>query len=211
MGAGGSIVPAWEGTAPAWFPAEFLWVVGCTYRGMPEDVSPVRNLIGCNMSYRRAVIDELGAFRLGYGCDETEFCIRARRRWPDRRLVYVPAASVRHSVPADRGRWPHFRSRCFFEGRSKAVVSWLQGRQDALASERRYTLVTIPRGIVREVATFGRTGDVDALRRAGAIAAGLAITTAGYASGRIGVHAAAHERGFVADSSPSTLTVADKP
>jgi glucosyl-dolichyl phosphate glucuronosyltransferase len=34
IGTGGAIEPNWQ-RRPAWFPAEFNWVVGCTYDGMP--------------------------------------------------------------------------------------------------------------------------------------------------------------------------------
>ncbi len=57
MAAGGSIAPLWLTGKPSWFPDEFNWVVGCTYRGMPESRTPIRNLIGCNMSVRREVFD----------------------------------------------------------------------------------------------------------------------------------------------------------
>src|SRR5919201_4775352 len=53
---GGSIDPLWEGGRPRSFPPEFDWVVGCTYRGMPEAAGTVRNLIGANMSFRREVL-----------------------------------------------------------------------------------------------------------------------------------------------------------
>ena len=67
MGAGGLIQPMWAQQKPAWFPEEFNWVVGCSYRGLPENTAPVRNLIGCNMSYLRIVIEQLGGFRNGIG------------------------------------------------------------------------------------------------------------------------------------------------
>ena len=121
MGAGGAIVPEWQHGRPAWFPEEFDWVVGCTYRGMPQAQAPVRNLIGCNMSLRREVFAEVGGFRPGIGrvgtlpvgCEETELCIRVRQRWPQGELVYVPAAVVRHRVPQGRATWEYFRSRCY--------------------------------------------------------------------------------------------------
>ena len=69
VGVGGAIEPIWETGRPAWLPEEFYWVVGCTYRGMPETAMPVRNLIGCNMSFRREIFSEVGLFRLGYSCD----------------------------------------------------------------------------------------------------------------------------------------------
>ena len=35
LGVGGAAIPAWETAAPAWWPNEFGWVVGCSYRGQP--------------------------------------------------------------------------------------------------------------------------------------------------------------------------------
>lgn len=197
LGVGGSIEPLWAAPKPRWFPEEFRWVVGCTYRGMPESDASVRNLIGCNMSYRREVVDELAGFRLGYGCDETDFCIRARRRWPDGDLLYVPAAKVFHRVPSQRASWQHFRTRCYFEGGSKAVVSWLVGSDDGLASERSYTIRALPRGIAHGLADAAR-GDIGGLARAGAIVAGLGITVTGYIVGKLSVVEAACRRGWIA-------------
>ena len=195
-GVGGAIVPAWQGGRPGWFPAEFDWVVGCTYRGMPETATPVRNLIGCNMSYRRDVFAAVGPFRLGYGCDETEFCIRILRHWPEKELLYQPEAKVYHQVTASRTTWRYFRSRCYFEGGSKAVVSWLQGSRKGLASERAYTLRTLPRGVARGLTDTFWQRDLTGVARAGAIVAGLAITTAGYLMGKIRLAEAARVRGW---------------
>ena len=196
VGVGGAIAPVWRGERPKWFPEEFHWIVGCSYRGMPRTVAAVRNLFGCNMSFRREALDALGGFRLGYGCDETEFCIRLQQRWPHKVLLYNPRARVHHRVLPSRVRWRYFRSRCYFEGRSKAVVSWLVGRGDGLACERSFTWRTLPQGIIRGVADAALHGNVAGLRRAGLIVAGLAITAAGYLTGSLFVVEAAHERGW---------------
>src|SRR5262249_54821436 len=42
MGVGCRLVPIWEGLRPRWFPPEFDWAVGGSYRGMPEQAAPVR-------------------------------------------------------------------------------------------------------------------------------------------------------------------------
>src|SRR5206468_270211 len=128
LGVGGAVEPLWLAARPRWFPGEFDWVVGCTYRGLPRQRAPVRNLIGANMSFRRRVFEEAGGFRtelgreasIPAGCEETELCIRVRRRWPDRKLLYDPAVRVTHRVPPERGRLAYFLSRCYAEGRSKA-------------------------------------------------------------------------------------------
>jgi GT2 family glycosyltransferase len=182
LGAGGHAEPAWQGGRPRWFPAEFDWVVGGSYRGLPAAAAEVRNVLGSNMAFRAAPVRAVGGFRedLGRvgthpaGCEETELCIRLRRRWPARRIVYEPAARVAHRVPLDRARFGYFGSRCFAEGRSKARVAALVGGSDATASERRHALRILPVAVTREV-LGGR------LLRGAAIVAGLGIVTAGFA------------------------------
>lgn len=201
IGVGGAIEPLWTGGRPGWFPEEFDWVVGCSYRGMPTETAPVRNVIGANMSFRREVFEVVGGFRSGIGrlgarplgCEETEFCIRARQRWPRRVLLYEPRARVRHRVPAGRARWGYFRSRCYAEGLSKALVSRLVGAEDGLASERTYTSRTLPRGVARGIADTLLRRDPRGLARAGAIVAGLGLTTAGYLAGTATARCASHE------------------
>jgi GT2 family glycosyltransferase len=146
MAVGGKVVAAWDAGRPSYFPAEFDWVVGCSYTGMPIGRVPVRNLIGANMSFRRDVFDAVGGFvsgigRIGtvpLGCEETELCIRARRQFPGREILYEPAAVVRHRVFPARGRLRYFFSRCAAEGTSKALVAALTGPSAALATERTY-------------------------------------------------------------------------
>lgn len=182
MGVGGAIIPVWSGERPGWFPEEFDWVVGCTYKGMPSEPALVRNLIGCNMSFRRAVSEAVGGFRDGIGrigskpvgCEETEFCIRANQLFEGKQFLYVPAARVFHHVPANRATWRYFRARCYAEGVSKALIGRYVGRESGLATERSYATRTLPLAMLRAL----RQGK---LRRAGAIVAGLALTAFGYA------------------------------
>ncbi|MER8974402.1 MULTISPECIES: glycosyltransferase family 2 protein [unclassified Mesorhizobium] len=99
LGAGGPVEPLWQVPPPSWFPAEFHWVVGCTYAGMHVRDGRIRNPIGANMSVRADVLRRAGGFapdlgrrKLGFpvsgrariggkaeSCEETEFCIRAAR------------------------------------------------------------------------------------------------------------------------------------
>jgi glycosyltransferase involved in cell wall biosynthesis len=192
IGVGGAIEPRWPDRRPGWLPEEFDWVVGCTYRGMPERRAPVRNLIGANMSFRREVFAHVGGFRGGLGrlgtrplgCEETELCIRARQHWPRAVMVYEPRARVHHRVAPHRARWGYFRSRCHAEGLSKAMVSRCVGAGDGLATERTYTMQTLPGGVLRGVADALR-GDPSGCARAAAIVMGLAMTAAGYLEGRL--------------------------
>jgi glucosyl-dolichyl phosphate glucuronosyltransferase len=191
LGSGGVVEPAWATGKPSWLPEEFYWVVGCSYRGLPITRCPVRNLIGSSMCIRREVFDSIGYFRgdVGrvdahpVGCEETELCIRARQRWPERAFLYEPAGRILHRVPASRATWGYFCSRCFFEGHSKAQVADLAGARDGLSSERTYTFSALPKGIVHNLWLAISHGDMHGLTRAGAIVAGLSITVAGYATG----------------------------
>jgi GT2 family glycosyltransferase len=192
IGCGGAIIPLWEGGRPGWFPDEYDWVVGCTYRGAYQGTSRVRNLIGCNMSFRRAAFAAAGTFTTALGrtaaypisCEETEFCIRLSRRWPGGKLLYEPRAQVWHRVPAQRANWAYFRTRCFAEGLSKARMTQFVGADEGLASERTYVLRTLPGGVGKGLKSLLFAGDRDAGARACVMAMGLAITAAGYAIGR---------------------------
>lgn len=189
LGAGGRVTPRWLGRRPRWFPDEFLWVVGCTYEGMPRRKARVRNLYGGCFCIRREVLLELGGFRteLGrvgsnrMGCEETELCIRAGARWPGSSFRYDPDALIEHDVPDDRARWSYFRSRCFAEGVSKARLTRLVGADAGLASERAYVLRTLPSAAVRQLGRGLVHRDMGPLGAAAAIVTGLAVTSIGYA------------------------------
>jgi glycosyltransferase involved in cell wall biosynthesis len=193
LGVGGQIKPNWINGRPKWFPREFDWVVGCTYLGMPENPAPVRNLIGCNMSFRKDVFLELGGFQEGIGrvgtnpvgCEETEFCIRIHQKYANAILLFQPKAVVQHWVPTARGQWNYFKSRCYSEGISKAQVAVQRGQKDTLSNEKKYTLYTLPMGAIQGVLDFFKTRKFEGLLKAGAINLGLIYTIMGYAAGRL--------------------------
>lgn len=188
---GGHAEPRWEAPRPEWFPDEFLWVVGCSYRGMVAD-GPVRNVIGCNMAFRAEAFARAGVFdpgigRLGsrpLGCEETELCIRVRRELPGTEVMAVSRAVVDHAVTAERVTPRYFLDRCWSEGLSKALVSQLAAG-DALSSERAHAARTIPAGLAHALRQVVRGPHRrGALARGGALSGGLAAATAGYAAGR---------------------------
>jgi GT2 family glycosyltransferase len=189
---GARCMPAWSGCRPRWFPDEFDWVVGCSYRGLPETVAEVRNPIGAGMSIRRSALEAAGAFRedmgrIGrtpLGCEETELSIRIRQHAPGSRILHVPAAQVAHAVPVDRKGLAYFVRRCHAEGVSKAAVTRSAGAADSLASERHYASRTLPAGVIRGIRD-ALHGDLAGLGRAGAILLGLGATITGYARGML--------------------------
>lgn len=194
LGAGGTVRPRWLEGKPGWFPPEFDWVVGCTHSGMPRQPSPVRNLVGANMSFRRQPLLEVGGFshdlgRVGtlpVGCEETDLSIRVHQRWPEAEILYDPAAAVDHVVPPARGTLRYFLDRCRAEGRSKAVLTGMVGSDDGLSAERSYVRRTLPLGVLRGLADTLR-GEAGGLGRAAMIFVGLAATTLDYLRVRSGV------------------------
>lgn len=191
LAVGGRVEPAWEAGRPGYFGEELDWIVGCSYRGLPRVATEVRNVIGANMSFRLEGVRRVGGFNLSLGrqgstplgCEETELCIRLRMGAPGCRIVYEPAALVRHHVPASRGKIRYLLSRSWSEGISKAQVSHIVGHKRALGPERRYVRNVLTRAVLAGMFDWTR-GDPGGLGRAAAVVAVVASTTAGYLRGR---------------------------
>ena len=201
---GGVATPRWPAERPgrpALLPAgpaggaaaigrgELDWVVGCTDTGQPTTASEVRNVMGCNMSFRRSVFGVVGGFsedlgRVGtvpLGCEETELCLRAGLAVPGSRIVFEPRAQVSHHVTAGRLTWRYLLRRCYAEGVSKAAVSRMTQNPVALATERAYVRSVLPRGVRRELSSALTKGrGRDGLAGAAAIVLALAWTVLGY-------------------------------
>ncbi len=192
VGTGGAVLPRWPDTAPRWLPPEFYWVVGCSYRGLPVSVNPVRNPIGASMSLQTALTLKVGGFdsmvgRVGTrptGCEETELAIRLTAAQPASVILYVPDAVVDHHVGQERLKLRYFLRRCWHEGVSKSSVVQLAGASAGLESERRYVTVVLPAALLRNL-RHGLTGDMGALMRFSMVLAGLAATAIGYLRGKM--------------------------
>lgn len=205
VGVGGKIEPRWGGKRPSWFPEEFNWVIGCSYRGLPDEITPVRNVIGANMSVHKDILTLVGGFRESFGNnkgtetirrrskwfhhragdEETEFCMRVAQQVPGSKWLYTPSAVVRHYVPPQRTRWSYFVWRCYDEGLGKASLVKLHNTSTGLSSERTYTFKTLPQGVARGLIDAFHQHKIAGILRAAAIVIGLAVTTAGYFVGRI--------------------------
>ncbi|UCF08770.1 MAG: glycosyltransferase family 2 protein [Thermoplasmata archaeon] len=172
MCVGGKIVPLWDGGRPSWFPEELDWIIGCTYKGHPKRTCQVRNVIGCNMSFRKVVFDKVGVFedRIGrvgkklLAGEEMEFCLRMARKLPEAKIVYEPTAIVNHYVPLERKRLNYILKRAYSEGISKAFISRHDGKntEKELSTENKYLKYIAREGIVGRLK---RRQDMDILRR----------------------------------------------
>ncbi len=202
LGASGMVEPLWAAPKPAWFPEEFYWVLGCSYRGLSghggqhSRETKGATYEGC-ACFRREVFETVGSFRNDMGRvdifppaggEGAELCIRARLRWPEKVFLFEQEARICHLVPSFRASWRYFCSRCFAEGRSKAVLARYArqaGARNTLSTERTYVYQTLPRGVLRGIGEGFTRFDGSGLLRAGAIIAGLSLTTAGFLSGQI--------------------------
>ncbi|MFD4413961.1 MULTISPECIES: glycosyltransferase family 2 protein [unclassified Streptomyces] len=194
MAVGGRTMPIWaSGRRPAWFPEEFDWVVGCTYKGLPPGRVRVRNVLGGNASFRRTAFDAAGGFATGIGrdgdkrplgCEETELCIRLTRAEPDAILLIDDRAVIHHRVPEAREHFGYFRTRAYAEGLSKALVARSVGSGKGLESERRYATRVLPAGVARGLrdALLARPGGAG---RAAAIVTGVLTAAGGYVLGSV--------------------------
>jgi glycosyltransferase involved in cell wall biosynthesis len=147
VGVGGKIIPAWEKGRPTWFARELDWVVGCSYAGMPEKKTTMRNPIGCNMSFRRNVFKTIGYFRESIGrvgtrlvgSEEAELCIRLRSEAPEAKVVYDPSAVVLHKVAAERATIIYLVKRSFYEGLSKKLMNEMNlSKPQLMSTEMEY-------------------------------------------------------------------------
>lgn len=190
VGVGGGCEPLWFTSRPRWFPPEFDWIIGASYRGMPVGAQPIRNVWSGNMILRRRIFNEIGGFNEDFGKvgkvarpEDTDLCLRAAAAQDHGTWMYEPAAICGHRVPASREKVPFFLRRCLNEGRGKAELAQLNGAA-ATSSERQYATRVLPRGIVRGLGEAAR-GDLSGAERSLAIAAGLSLATAGFVTSRI--------------------------
>jgi glucosyl-dolichyl phosphate glucuronosyltransferase len=189
VGVGGEVTAAWADRQPTWFPDEFAWVVGASYRGLHDDVAEVRNVWAENMAVRTERFLAVGGFRLGFGKvgtrsspEDTDLCIRMTLgggRW-----LYVPAAQVAHHVPAERSTFGFFLRRCFVEGVGKAALARLTSFE-SLSTERDYLRQVIPQAIYRDLREAVASRRLPPAARACAMVAGLTSAAVGYARGQL--------------------------
>jgi hypothetical protein len=192
VGVGGRSHPLWPGPAPVWFPEEFYWVVGASYKGMPLQAGPVRNVWSENMAVRREAFDAVGGFRAGFGKtgqrsrpEDTDLCLRIATANPGQMWRYEPGAEIGHKVPEKRTTVRFYLSRCWHEGRGKAELAALLGSGHSMSAERSHAVKAIPRGALEGIRASLHGRDASGLKRTGAISAGFAAAAAGMLVGTV--------------------------
>lgn len=185
IGVSGRSVPIFGGPRPPWLPDEFLWTVGCSYRGMPTGIERVRNFYGGCAVVRRDMFLAVGGFEAGAGhfgrfvggAEEADFCLRASQKTGGV-FMFNPGAVIRHHVPPARLTFGYFARRCYSEGIMKSQMA---SRLDpgSLDPERAFARA-MPRAVIRTALTRGERA------RAFGILTGVVTVLAGLAVGRMG-------------------------
>lgn len=143
----GRSIPDFVTPPPRWLPEEFWWTIGCSYRGMPESTTSVRNVYGGCAIIRRQQFLDLGGYTesLGHlgryvgGGEEAEFGLRVGLVDPRALIVYQPSGAIHHRVPGDRLTLRYYWKRCHDEGVLKAQMSAMVSGA-ALDAERSFAL-----------------------------------------------------------------------
>jgi len=131
LAVGGKTVSVWDNGRPRWFPEELDWLVGGIWKGHPEEMCEVRNLIGPNMSFRRSVCDKIGYMRAELGAlgsgfragDETEFYIRLKHHFPEGKIMFEPRAIVYHKVYPSKATFKQLYLRSYSFGYYKSRMA----------------------------------------------------------------------------------------
>ncbi|MES0169702.1 glycosyltransferase [Mesorhizobium sp. M0027] len=180
---GGRPMPVFKAGRPAWFPVQFDWVFGCAYDGLPTSRGPLAHLIGANMSVRRTLLEQVGGFHSD-NHDDMDMCHRVAHIKGSAAVIYEPAATVRHFVPASRATWKYFWRRCFFVNKGKVEAFAQMGDAATLSAEARFVWYALTKGVPRGISQAAKS-DAHGLARSAVIIAGVGLATAGHVAGRI--------------------------
>lgn len=190
VGVGGNIIPKWESNRSMWFPEELDWIVGCSYKGLPEHRAVVRNPIGCNMSFRKDVFEKVGFFRANIGRfgrkplagEEPEFSIRVLKAYPKAKIIYDPSAVVYHHVPKWRANLRYALERSFYEGLSKAIITSKRDSLEDLSREDAYMKYVLGVTLPSKLKRFYRLAN---LCHIVAVMASTVMVLAGFSIGKL--------------------------
>jgi len=107
MAMGGKLLPVYENGSKK-LPDELLWIIGCTYKGHPENCQFVRNVISANMAVKKDVFKEIN-FEITFHrkntilffpikqLEDTLFGIRLNTK-KSNAILYDPETIVFHNV-----------------------------------------------------------------------------------------------------------------
>ncbi len=162
IGVGGKILP--QGRSPS--PEEIYWIEGFTYKGYPEKRCVVRNMLGCNMSFRKYVFDFL-MFNPNLGkiegnfitAEETEFCIHVSSKFCGKKIIYDPELVVYHKIYKYRQKLDYILHSSYNEGVAKAYISEFHC-DNSLSTESSYLNFLLKKSIPNRIINVIKCKDI---------------------------------------------------
>jgi glycosyltransferase involved in cell wall biosynthesis len=179
---GGAPRPNYGAPRPRWFPPSFDWVFGCHYTALPNQLGPVRHLIGASMSVRREAILAEGGFHAD-DHDDMDLSHRIAHTHGPAAVLYEPRAQVRHYVAPQRLTWRYFWRRCYFVNRSKVGAFADMGDAGNIGAELRFGIRILAALVPALLVAV--TGRPERLAQACVAAIGLTLAACGHVVGRI--------------------------
>ena len=158
---GGKVLPVWFWEQPDYLPEEMFWLIGVTNGVLTGDkVVELRNVFGVNMSFRRAIFEDIGLFNEGLGfskalvclkqAEEAEFGLRMKNK-TGKGMYYSPDAIVYHKITRSKMGLKSLLRRAFYQGYSKALLGKLSQSTAARATERSYLRSLLTKYIPRRL------------------------------------------------------------
>jgi len=145
---GGRVVPIWESERPAWLEEQMLGAYAIVDWGKKarffKPSSPEHH-VGCNVAYKREVLQECGGFNVNLGrkgknlLSNDEHLIRKYMDSHGLAIYYDPEILVDHLVPKERLTRRFMLRRHFWQGVSD-VVEWYE--QSVSAPKRLWLLLS---------------------------------------------------------------------
>jgi len=140
--AGGKVVPHYpNGRLPAWYDDKLSGYLSCIDWGpRPRKLRPGEWIVGANMAFRRSVFDDYGLFNVELGRkgassllsnDETALLEQVGMQ----RVLYCPAAAVRHVIPTDRITTRWFRRRVYWQAVSDMIAGHTKEAEAEMRAE----------------------------------------------------------------------------
>jgi len=154
-GAGGSVVPQWTSSPPAWLPLSDRYALAPLAMFDPKlEAGPLDEApFGANMAFRKEMFEKYGDFRTDLGrCgasmlsnEDTEFGDRLLRA--GEHLRFEPSAVVRHPVPENRLQTAYFLKWSFDKARSDV-------RQSGVPTDTKWLIAGVPLYLFRRLAAW---------------------------------------------------------
>jgi GT2 family glycosyltransferase len=147
---GGRVMPRWVTERPHWLPDRLLSYLSIVdWGGELRELPRYQWLAGCNLAYRRAVLDSVGGFSLAVGRigpgevllsgEDSDMAAKiAAGGWT---TVYAPSASVEHAIDPARLTPQWFHRRVAWHAVSEFVLNPERMSRFALVAKERLRLV----------------------------------------------------------------------